>query len=117
MKTRNRILLAGLAGILAACGTLVGPTELAHADPAPKWPTCYGAKTSHSQMRIWLNLGTLYDRPKALKVGTVNLSRRRDGIWTGIVVSNPDGTMQRDLYVQINDGTNGFWVKCKKVTP
>lgn len=116
MKTRTRILLAGLAGVLAACGTLVGPTELVHAKPASEFPTCFGAKVSHSQMRVWINPGDLYD-PNTLKVGTVHLDRRRDGIWTGIVVSNTDGTMQRWILAEIDGGENGFWVKCKKVKP
>lgn len=116
MKTRNRIMLAGLAGFLAACGTLVATPETARADPAPKFPTCYGAHVEPSgQLRVWINPGSLYS-PKTLKVGSVELDRRRDGIFTGVVVA-PPASANNWLLVKMDRTEKAFWVKCKKVKP
>lgn len=117
MKTPNRIILAALAGLLASCGVLVGPQDLAHAKPAPEFPTCNRANIdgNYDQLRVWLNPGTLYD-PRKVAVGDAKLDRRRDGIFTG-VVTRPEAPLENYVLFTFNHRENGVWVKCKKVTP
>lgn len=115
MKTRNRIILAGIAGLLAGIGTTLSSAQDAAAEPAPKFPTCTGAKTNGGQLRVWINPGTLYS-PKSLAVGGVKLDRRRDGIFTGIV-AEPEESANNWILAKMDGTHKGFWVKCKKVTP
>ena len=113
MKLSTRILLSALAGFLASCGVLAGPTE-AYGQP-PVWPTCNRAPVDAGHIRVWVNPGTLYE-PNTLSAGGVTLTRRRDGIFTG-VVDRPDRLVENYVHFDIDNAENGFWVKCKKVTP